>query len=159
SLLVRQGDFTQEARKPIDPLTGQRFPGDIIPPSRISQIVRNILNLYPQPNNGPTIWSGAPVAINDRDQVVIRVDHQLAKNKNTLIGRYALDKGDLISPGGSNVLNIGTVSVPGFGLESANNFQNFMVGDTHIFSQSLINDFRFSFQRANVGNETPIPTV
>jgi Carboxypeptidase regulatory-like domain len=159
SLLVRQGDFTQEAQKPIDPVTGQRFQGDIIPPGRINAVARNVLNLYPLPNNGATIWSGAPVAVNNRDQFVVRVDQVLVKNKNTLIGRYALDKGDLMSPGGSNVLNIGTVGVPGFALESSNRFQNFMVGDTQIFSQNLINDFRFSYQQANVGNEKPIPTV
>jgi hypothetical protein len=159
SLLVRQGNFTQEARKPIDPLTGQRFPGDIIPQGRINAVAMNVLKLYPEPNNGATTWSGAPVAVNNRNQVVVRVDHTLVENKNTLTGRYVLDQGTLMSPGGSSILNIGVVSVPGFALESPNRFQNFMVADTHIFSQRLINDFRFSYQRANVRNETPIATV
>ncbi|CAN5771714.1 hypothetical protein BH20ACI3_BH20ACI3_32590 [soil metagenome] len=159
SLLVRQGNFTQEARKPIDPLTGLRFPGDIIPANRINAVASNVLQLYPEPNNGATTWSGAPVAENDRDQFVVRMDHTLIENKNTLTGRYVLDEGVLISPGGSSVLNIGVVSVPGFALETANRFQNFMIGDTHIFSQKVINDFRFSYQRAKVKNETPIVTT
>lgn len=159
SLLVRQGDFSQEERKPIDPLTGQRFPNDVIPMGRIDAVARNVLKLYPEPNNGPSTWSGAPVAQNNRDQLVLRVDHTLVENKNTLTGRYVLDQGNLVSPGGSSVLNLGVVSVPGFALESPNRFQNFMVSDTHIFSQRLINDFRFSYQRANVRNETPIVTV
>jgi hypothetical protein len=159
SLLVRQGNFTQEARKPIDPLTGQRFPGDIIPPERINAVARNVLNLYPAPNTGATTWSGAPVAENDRDQFVLRADHTLVENKNTLSFRYVLDEGALMNPGGSSVLNLGVVSVPGFALETSNRFQNLMISDTHIFSQKVINDFRFSYQRANLKNETPIPTV
>jgi hypothetical protein len=159
SLLVRQGNFTQEVRKPIDPLTGLPFPGDIIPAGRIDAVARNILQLYPEPNVGATTWSGAPVAENDRDQFVVRMDHTLIENKNTLTGRYVFDEGALMSPGGSSVLNLGVVSVPGFALETANRFQNLMLADTHIFSQRVINDFRFSYQRANLKNETPIVTV
>ena len=159
SLLVRQGNFTQEVRKPIDPLTGLRFPGDIIPPERINAVARNVLKLYPEPNTGATTWSGAPVAENDRDQFVIRMDHTLVENKNTLTGRYVLDEGELMSPGGSSILNLGVVSVPGFALSTSNRFQNLLLGDTHIFSQKVINDFRFSYQRANLKNETPIVTV
>jgi hypothetical protein len=159
SLLVRQGNFTQELRKPIDPLTGMRFPGDIIPSERFDPVARNILNLYPAPNSGPSTWSGAPVANNDRDQFVLRLDHTLIENKNTITGRYVLDEGASISPGGSNVLNIGVVTVPGFALETANRFQNLMLSDTHVFSPSVINDFRFSYQRAKVKNETPIVTT
>ncbi len=157
SLLVRQGDFSQEAIKPIDPLTGQRFPNDIIPQQRIDPVARNVLTLYPLPNTGTNRWSGAPVAENDRDQFVVRIDHNLTE-RNTIAGRYILDQGSLISPGGSNVLNLGNVNVPGFALETANRFQNLMISDTHIFSQRVINDFRFSYQRANLTNETPIVT-
>ncbi len=157
SLLVRQGNFSQEAVKPIDPLTGQRFPNDIIPPQRIDPVARNVLNLYPVPNTGTNRWSGAPVAKNDREQVVVRIDHAFGE-KNTIAGRYILDQGSLISPGGSNVLNLGVVSVPGFALETANRFQNLMISDTHVFSQRTVNDFRFSYQRAFLTNETPIVT-
>jgi len=158
SLLVRQGNFTQEVRKPIDPITRLPFQGDIIPAERIDAVARNVLNLYPEPNAGPTTWSGAPVAVNDRDQFVVRVEHSLFDNKNSLTGRYVLDEGALLSPGGSSILNIGVVSVPGFALETANRFQNFLLADTHIFSERVINDFRFSYQRAKVKNETPIVT-
>jgi Carboxypeptidase regulatory-like domain len=156
SLLVRQGDFSQEAVKPIDPLTGQPFPGGIIPQDRIDAVARNVLKLYPEPNLGSNIWTGAPSAVNDRNQFMVRGDHTFIEDKNTLTGRYLFDQGLLLSPGGQAILNIGAVNVPGFSLESPNRFQNLILADTHVFSQRVINDFRFSYQRANVTNERPV---
>lgn len=150
------GDFSQEAVKPIDPLTGQPFLNNIIPDNRIDPVARNVLKLYPAPNLGTNIWTGAPSAINDRDQFLVRADHTLIEGKNTITGRYLFDQGQLLSPGGQAILNIGAVQVPGFSLESPNRFQNLMLGDTHIFSQRMINEFRFSYQRANVTNERPV---
>jgi hypothetical protein len=52
------GDFSQEAVKPIDPLTGQPFLNNIIPDNRIDPVARNVLKLYPAPNLGTNLdWS------------------------------------------------------------------------------------------------------
>ncbi len=50
----RQGDFSEllPGRVIYDPLTGQPFPGNIIPQNRFSNVSRNILPLLPQPTNG-----------------------------------------------------------------------------------------------------------
>ncbi len=56
--LERMGDFTQTVEldgDPIlitDPLTGNPFPGNRIPQSRINGFGQNILNIFPQPNFG-----------------------------------------------------------------------------------------------------------
>ena len=49
------GDFSELNRVIYDPLTGQPFPGNIIPADRIDPVARNILTqLYPEPNTAGT---------------------------------------------------------------------------------------------------------
>src|SRR5206468_9268928 len=47
SLLERQGDFSQSPRAPTDPLTGQPFPGGIIPAARLSPNGVRLVNAFP----------------------------------------------------------------------------------------------------------------
>jgi hypothetical protein len=46
TVAMRAGDYTHYAVKPIDPLTGLRFPGDVIPANRISPVATAIMNTY-----------------------------------------------------------------------------------------------------------------
>ncbi len=152
SLRVRQGDFSQEPVKPIDPLTGQRFPGDIIPMNRIDSVAGNVLRLWPEPNIGTNVWAGAPGGSNDRDQFTVRLDHSFLGGKNNLTGRYLFDQGTLVRPTGSNVGGSTNpiVQIPGLSSQDTNRFQNFLLADTHLFSSTVINELRFSYQRARV---------
>lgn len=156
SLLVRQGDFSQEAVKPLDPLTGLPFPGNRIPEGRINPVAARLLTLWPAPNQGSNIWTGAPTNSNDRNQFMVRIDHSLMEGKNSLTGRYLIDQGSLSTPKGGSTSPIGSIDVPGFGFADSSRFQNFMVADTHIFSPEIINDFRFSYQRAKVKAGFPV---
>ncbi|CAN5687717.1 hypothetical protein BH20ACI3_BH20ACI3_08380 [soil metagenome] len=156
SLRVRQGDFSQEAVKPRDPLTGQRFPGDIIPANRIDAVAAKLLKLWPEPNQGTNIFSYSPVGSNERDQFMIRLDHSLIPGKNTLTARYLFDTGSLIRPKGATTSPAGVVDVPGFAFADTGRFQNVMLADTHIFSPSVINELRLSYARANVENGSPL---
>jgi outer membrane receptor protein involved in Fe transport len=155
TLAARSGDFSHEAVKPIDPQNGKPFPNNMIPSGRWDSVGVNLLNLYPKPNEGTNIWTGTPPLLNDRDQVEARIDHQLIPSKNTLSGRYIYDTGKYNQPGGSSILNLGIVNVPGFGIQSPNTFQNVEIGDTHIFSPSLLNEFRFSYQHSDITNLLP----
>jgi hypothetical protein len=159
TLRVRQGDFSQEVVKPIDPFTGQPFLNNIIPAGRINPISRNVLALWPEPNLGTNIWTAAPSGTNDRDQFVTRVDHQFS-DANTLTGRYIFDKGVRLLPLGHFASNAApNIQVPGFSNQEANRFQNLLISDTHVFSPQWINDFRFSYQRANVASGEPVDQV
>jgi len=155
SVAERNGDFSQDAVKPKDPTTGMPFPNNQVPSTRFSQVGVNVLNLYPLPNEGTNIWTGTPPLKNDRDQVEARIDHTLKADKNTISGRYIFDNGTYDQPGGSSILNLGTVNVPGFGVESPNRFQNFEVSDTQIFSSRLVNEARFSYQRESITDLQP----
>ena len=55
SELMRQGNFSEINRVIYDNLTGQPFPGNIIPANRFDPVARNILDqLYPAPNTAGT---------------------------------------------------------------------------------------------------------
>ncbi|CAN5689182.1 hypothetical protein BH20ACI3_BH20ACI3_08570 [soil metagenome] len=160
TLKVRQGDFSDEAVKPIDPFTGQPFPNNVIPQARINSIARNLLKLWPEPNQGLNIWTAAPSGTNNRDQFVARVDHTLLEGKNTLTGRYIFDKGVRLLPLGHFASNSApNIQVPGFSNQEANRFHNFLIADTHVFSPKLINDIRFSYQRADVASGEPVNQI
>ena len=51
--LERAGDFSQSAIKPRDPVTGQPFPGGIIPVSRFDVAAKNIQDKYVPLSNLP----------------------------------------------------------------------------------------------------------
>src|SRR5690606_4856287 len=50
---MRNGDFSAASFVIVDPLTGEPFPGNVIPADRISPAARNIMStFYPDPNQG-----------------------------------------------------------------------------------------------------------
>lgn len=144
SMLVRQGDFSQEAIKPRDPLKPGKcdatdqlacFPGNKLP---IDPVARNILKLYPEPNLDANQWTGAPVATNNRNQFMGRLDHIMLAGDNTLTARYFFDDGSLLIPNLHSAIASAFVLVPGFENKEVNRFQNLLLADTHLFSQKVI---------------------
>ena len=99
---MRRGDFSEllntssgfysSAQTIRDPLTGQPFPNNIIPPERLSQNGIAIMNLYPLPT--PGFRSGSANAIfnsdNPQDQRKdnIRIDYRI-NDKNQVTYRYS----------------------------------------------------------------------
>ena len=56
STRMRQGDFSELNRVIYDPLTGQPFPGNVIPESRWDPAAKNIMQqLYPEPNTAGSV--------------------------------------------------------------------------------------------------------
>jgi len=51
---MRNGDFSAFSKIVYDPLTGQPFPGNVIPSNRISPIATSLLQYYPLPNQDGT---------------------------------------------------------------------------------------------------------
>jgi len=90
---MRSGDLSSLGRTLTDPLTGQPFPGGIIPLNRIDPISKKILAFYPSPNNLTNPLQNHIVNLSskdDRDSFVTRVDHQL-NSKNQVMGRFVLE--------------------------------------------------------------------
>ncbi|HEX5708030.1 MAG TPA: carboxypeptidase regulatory-like domain-containing protein [Pyrinomonadaceae bacterium] len=85
----------------------------------------------------------------------LRIDHQLGSNDN-LTGRYISNK----------TVDVNVISNLAFGSEFAGDQavfdQNLALSETHIFSANVLNEFRFSFIRRNLGfpeNDPASPTA
>jgi hypothetical protein len=96
----RQGDFSdsRDLNGAViavrDPLTGQPFPGNVIPRNRINQNTQNYLNLLPLPNFFNTAVSARRYNYQVQESLTIpkytttsRVDYNLS-SKTTLYGRF-----------------------------------------------------------------------
>jgi len=150
---ARGGDLSAYGVNIYDPATGQQFPGNVIPTTRLSSQARAILNLIPKPN-APGRDGGI------RDNYVAngieefrensldgRVDGRLTPEVNTF-GRYSLGKFFRDGPtgfdsgGGKELVSLGGVS------DVIN--QSLAYGVDYAFSSKLLADFRFGFFRYKV---------
>lgn len=106
SLRERRGDFSQNTVQVIDPVTGQQFPGNVIPENRIDPTARALLSLFPDPTIAATTAGRdanralalAPT-INNTRQETIRVDHSF-NSDHRLMGRYTHDLSQTREQGG-----------------------------------------------------------
>ena len=86
---------------------------------------------------------------------IVRIDHKLSDNDN-LTGRYILNKSK--QPNVVSNLNFGSLFAGAQNLVD----HNFAVSEAHVFKSSLINEFRFSYIRRNLGfpeNDTTTSTT
>ncbi len=131
----RQGNFGSTMIR--DPLTGQPFPGNVIPSSRLDPITQRLLtDFVPLPNDGANRYTVSPTVTDDRDQAGVRLDYRL-NNAHSLLGRYLWSHSQRITPR--------TVQ-PSDQIGKAT-LQDVMLADTYVFSPRAINVARFSFNR------------
>lgn len=172
--LMRTGDFSEllALSTPIqitDPITGLPLGGNLIPPGEIIAPGQNYLNAYPEPNvtganplcgqantNGVCIkqnYATTRTQIQNFDDFDIRVDYSIAA-KDSLFGRYSYgrDKSDTSSR---------LPALPaGFGSGLQANFpRSFALGETHTFTNNLLNEFRFGWIRTKFGFTPPFNDV
>ncbi len=81
TLKQRQGDFSEllPGRLIYDPVTGQPFPGNIIPQNRFSNVSKNVLAVVPQPtNNGlQQNYLATTSSRNEQDSWSIKINHNI----------------------------------------------------------------------------------
>ena len=136
----RRGDFSQGGKTIKDPLTGQAFPGNVIPQARLDPVARRLLeDFVPLPNVSGNRLSRSPDTEDNRDQFGARSDFNLS-GQNTLFARSLFSDMAAVNPlGGSNF------SPAGENFESR--LQDVVVSDTHVFGAKAIHVARFSFNR------------
>jgi hypothetical protein len=87
------------------------------------------------------------------DSYDIRIDHRITDN-NTLFGRYSKSdtarSRDNFFPLGTSPTNNDLPAGPSAGDEFGN-AKGFTIGDTHIFSPTVVNDARFGYTRVDIG--------
>lgn len=159
--LMRKGDFSELSRTIYNPTTGAAFEGNVIPSSMINKAGQNYLNAFPMPNCGPTQDPSCGAIernfkiqrnrIQKFDDYDVKVDYVIGQN-DTMFGRWSYGKED--STTSSRLLS----TLPA-GWGAGNNIsrpRGVALGETHVFSPNLINEFRFGFTRTKMGYEPPM---
>ncbi|MBM3728930.1 MAG: TonB-dependent receptor [Acidobacteria bacterium] len=151
---IRTGNFSATGRDIFDPLTGNaatgtgraRFPGNIIPASRISPIAQKIQSYYPAPNAAGPLNNyaiGATPQLN-RDYNDAKVNYQ--RNSNHMIwGRYGVMNA---LAGGRGIFGEGVGpspgADPGFG---DTRIQNASAGHNYTISPNVLLDGVIGYNR------------
>ena len=146
------GNFTGQAVI-YDPKTGLPFPGNIIPQNRIDPASQGVIKFLPtSPAASGIVFYSSPVNQNfndvvghldqifsDKDHASVRYDWQLFTNKPVYDPTNILSYAD-----GSDIID-----------------QNILAQETHIFTPSLLNEFRAGFLRdASIrGPASDVPSV
>jgi len=159
--LMRQGNFSEllntgltGASKPIQlyqPNSGGAATlscngqNNVYCQSQINSIAQNILSLYPQPNaNGGKLLNNLVENVPKRDNT-FQWDQRLDANitaKDQAYARYSYLHQIIL-----NNLPLGTIlDGSGYGGERDSNLaENFMLSETHVFTPTLTNEFRFGY--------------
>jgi Carboxypeptidase regulatory-like domain len=138
---MRSGDFSESTARINDPLTGQPFADNRIPTARINPVSAKLQELYiPTPNLvGPNPFVNNFGWVHPfhydfyrGDWPFARVDHHLTEN-NQLFGRWHRRKTPYVLVSNLPLLN----------WTRLRDHRQLVIGDTHVFSPSLINTFTF----------------
>jgi hypothetical protein len=120
-----------------------------------SQFALNYINAFPLPN---LPGAGRNFVTNRKEHAVvdsydIRIDHRIT-GANTLFGRYSKSDTararDNFFPLGSSPTGNDLPAGPSAGDEFGNS-KGFTLGDTHVFSPTVVNDARFGYTRVQIG--------
>ena len=143
---MRSGDFSAFPTQLFDPLTDEPIPNNQIPQTRLSRIHNNMLPFIPLPNipgaGGATGVEGFnfrsdPKDIKDADQWTARLDQRLS-DVDSLMFRYSDQDAPTLFPGAAEL----------YGTEFIYDGFNIVLTEVHTFSPTVINEFRFGFQRS-----------
>ncbi|HYO83397.1 MAG TPA: carboxypeptidase-like regulatory domain-containing protein, partial [Bryobacteraceae bacterium] len=142
----------------LTPATRTQFPGNVIPPHRLSQQAQNLLKLIPLPNtpaplDQPNFAASGAVKFND-EAFNTRVDYYLSPELQ-LFGRYSLQQFRMVSPGAYGLLAGGSGldasgSINAYAGTSDSRNHSIASGFNYTVSPSLLTDFRFGWLRYKV---------
>ena len=147
----RAGDFSQSARRPTDPLTGQPFSGGVIPISRFDPAAKTIQDKYVPLSNLPNsfyeVRSPDPLRT---DEATVKFDHQLSATQSLAVSYFFLTGVD------TQPLS-GTGNIPWVDRDFKWKQHNINIGHTWTISSTIINQLRGTYVRqfgARVNNPT-----
>ncbi|MCC6585439.1 MAG: TonB-dependent receptor [Bryobacterales bacterium] len=136
----RRGDFSASSAPLRDPdNSGQTFPGNIIPASRLAPQAIKLLNYLPLPNAGGTLnYVGATVSQANQEQGFVRVDHNFSE-KDRVFLRYGISNQHVPE------LQLN----PNFSIVQDIRDQNVTLTHAHLFGSATLNELRLGYNRAN----------
>jgi len=155
----RQGDFSEFPDVVIrDPLTGQPFPGNIIPSNRLDPNAIALLSVFPLPNGDPAILGGrrnfqaqAPSGRNYREEL-IRVDYNLSES-HKFFARWVRDKIPSTEPFGE-IFGSNFAAFPGIAdTKTTIPARNVVAEWNWIASPTMVNNLAFNYSRGGIFSE------
>ena len=151
---MRTGNLSAISTPIFDPLTRERFAGNIIPADRINAIARRVADVWPLPNNGSGLVNNYienNVQTNDLNAFDLRGDVNFGRG--SLFARYSRADRDFVEPPAGNIFMEG-----GNASESGN--YNAVIGHTYTMSGSTLNELRVGVNKydlAQFGSDFGIP--
>ncbi len=145
SALERQGSFAAQSAAIRDPDNGNvPFAGNIMPASRIRPFANNYLDKYlPPANDGDNFYTFTPSGNRlDQNQWIARMDYSVSDKDKVSFRVFYNDIPQVQIC--ANVDVDWTCDLP-------TRFQNYTLGEDHLFSGTLINSFRMSYVRSAFG--------
>ena len=137
----RAGDFSLSTRKPNDPLTGQPFPGGLIPEARFDPAARTIQTQYVPlsnlPNNFYEVRRPDPLST---DEATVKLDHSLSST-HSVAASYFFQNGTDTQP-----LSL-TGNIPWVDRDLKWSQHNLNIADSWVLGPNAVNQFRVSFMR------------
>ena len=137
----------------VNPSTGAPFAGNVINVPLDGAAVA-LLSRVPLPNlpgTGNNLLAVDRQA-NRNNQGNVRVDHQLSPRDTAFLRASVFDANEA-DPFGSSALN--EALLPGFGRTLTTRSVSLSLGETHVFSPSLLNEFRFGWLDVSGGQGDP----
>lgn len=140
--LERSGDFSQSVQRgPVtvyDPLSGQPFPGNVIPATRLDGAARGLLQYYPLPNmaNSRLNYQTAIVSTSNQDNLNVRVNQEIRK-KDEISGSIGYQRSNSRNP-----------NVFAFVDQGTNSGINSKISWEHRFNKRLVNSLDYNFSRS-----------
>jgi hypothetical protein len=135
-----------------DPLTCAPFAGNIIPSSRLNAAAVNYLNAYPLPNVVGTVngtqnnYRTIRRQITHYDTFNVRADWNVSV-RDTAFARFAYDQSEFSRTSEFATLPAGFASG-----DNTTHARGIAVGETHIFTPNVLNEFRAGYNRYTFTN-------
>lgn len=141
----RAGDFAAVSTPLIDPTSGQPFPGNRIPASRINPVSALLLQNYmPAPNEGTSVYRYSVDATVESNQFDARVDQNFRPG-HTVFGRLSRKREDRVTP--TTYQSLGPRSFE-------NPVSTLVLSDNVAITSNLLNEARVGFTQADQGAVT-----
>jgi hypothetical protein len=120
-----------------------------IPAGLFDSVGQKLINLYPAPNvSNSTSFNfvNSPVRKLDETKFDIRLDHNFS-NSDTAFGRFSYDQAVSYVPGGGGIGSFAEQSAFGSNQGIQNHSRQIAIGETHVFSPSMVNQASFGYNR------------
>jgi hypothetical protein len=144
----RSGNFSGDAKLPVDPLSSAPFPNNTIPVSRFDPTAVNIIGKsIPLPNSSGNVYQGQIPSPYDTNEFLAKVDHLLTANQRISVSYFETSGRNVVLPTGN---------MPWSTEQFTWRQQNANASDTWTLTPNMVNQAWLSYTR-NFGGRLNIP--